>query len=115
MSRLNIKPAHKPVHAFYSLSASNGERAGERCRSAPPVWHAPSASTSLLRIRWGAGGRRSDELSWESGKRAGEKCRRNALTRRSINPNLDDLGVGHESALKSSFRCLSASNGEKAG
>src|SRR6266404_6254285 len=32
MSRLNSKSAHEPVRACYSLSASNGEKAGEGCR-----------------------------------------------------------------------------------
>src|SRR6266581_5304405 len=66
MSRLNIKPTLKQVRAFYPLSAS----------------------TSLLRIGWGEGGRRPDEVSWESGERAGDRCRSLAPTARSIDPNL---------------------------
>src|SRR5882672_4751046 len=91
MSRLNLKPTHKPVRACYSLSASNGEKAGERCRSGPPArqhhwtlvpeWeirrapHHPlrvhgaryclSASTSLLPIRSGEG--KSRRRGWGKG------------------------------------------------
>ncbi len=76
-----LRPTHKPVRSYYTALRQLRDFGVSREGAVKSAFCSLSASTSLLRIGWGEGGRSPDEGSRESGERVRVKCRSGVYAR----------------------------------